>query len=121
MEWFIKTFPEFSAVSVPRLEAYRSSLATIPTYRLLPQDQKGAGAFCALLRRSSLEDRPHRESSESVSTRLRAAWRSPTLFVSRPTAAGQGESRRNRRHNEASKRAPKYERQKIKRMLRDYE
>ena len=121
VEWFIKTFPEFSAVSVPRLEAYQSALSNIPTYRLLPQHGKGAGAFCALLRKSSSQELTHRDSPESVSARLRAAWRSPTLFVSRPTTAGQGENRRNRRHSETAKRAQKYERQKAKRMLRDFE
>lgn len=121
VEWFLKTFPEFSAVPVPRLQAYQSGLTTVPTYRLLPQHQKGAGAFCALLRRASPHDCGSRESPESVAARLRVAWRSPTLFVSRPASAGQDENRRNRRHSESAKRAPKYERQKVKRMLRDYE
>lgn len=121
IEWFLKTFPDFAAVPVSLLEAFRSPLSSTPMYRLLPHQGKGAGAFCALVQRAPQAEWQQRESPESVSARLRTAWRSPTLFVSRPASAGESGSQRNRRHGEATKRAPKYERQKIKRMLRDYE
>jgi 16S rRNA C967 or C1407 C5-methylase (RsmB/RsmF family) len=121
VEWFMKTFPEFSAVSVSVLEAYRSPLSSSPMYRLLPHHGKGAGAFCAILQRAPRAEWQQRESPESVSARLRTAWRSPTLFVSRPVSAGESGGQRTRRRGETGKRAQKYERQKAKRLLRDYE
>lgn len=121
VEWFMKTFPDFSAVPVSLLEAYLSPLSQSPTYRLLPHHGKGAGAFCALLRRAPRAEWRQRESPESVASRLRAAWRSPTLFISRPATAGESGSQRDRRRGETTKRAQKYERQKVKRMLRDFE
>lgn len=119
--WFLKNFPDFSAVSVPVLEPYRSHLSEAPTYRLVPHFGKGAGAFCALLRRAPQEGRYDRESAQSVTTHLRASWRSPTLFVSRDTANSQQKSRHHRRGDDKGKRAEKYERQKTKRMLRNFE
>lgn len=120
VEWFLKTFPEFSAVPVPLLGSYCSRLSSVPTYRLLPQLGKGAGAFCALLRKTSEQSRFEGESPKSISARLRSAWRSPTLFVSRPSAEGEQKGHRKHRHDNASKRATKYERHKTKRILRDY-
>lgn len=84
VEWFVKTFPDFSAVEVDELRGYRSHLSSIPSYRLWPQLGKGAGAFAALLRRSDAYSRSDIGNSEEVLTRLRTAWRSPTLFVSGP-------------------------------------
>jgi hypothetical protein len=115
VEWFLKTFPEFSAVSVPVLELYRSHIGEAATYRLLPHQGKGAGAFCALLRRQPTEARFERESPDSVTAKLRTAWRSPTLFVSRAPTAGD---RRDRKRDDKGKRAAKYERHKTKQMLR---
>jgi 16S rRNA C967 or C1407 C5-methylase (RsmB/RsmF family) len=119
--WLLKNFPEFSAVSVPVLEPYRSHLSDAPTYRLLPHLGKGAGAFCALLQRAAQEGRYDRESAQSVTTQLRASWRSPTLFVSRDPGTGQGTSRYKKRNDDKGKRAERYERQKTKRMLRNFE
>lgn len=118
VEWFLRTFPEFSAVVVPVLEPYRSHIGDTPTYRLLPHQGKGAGAFCALLRRSPTEGRFERESPDSVTAKLRTAWRSPTLFVSRAPTAGE---RRDRKRDDKGKRAVKYERHKTKQMLRKLE
>jgi hypothetical protein len=118
VEWFLKTFPEFSAGIVPILEPYRSHIGEAATYRLLPHQGKGAGAFCALLRRNPVEGRFERESPDSVTAKLRTAWRSPTLFVSRAPTAGE---RRDRKRDDKGKRAAKYERHKTKQMLRRME
>ncbi|XGB43721.1 MAG: RsmB/NOP family class I SAM-dependent RNA methyltransferase [Nodosilinea sp. LVE1205-7] len=48
--WLLKTFPQFEAVAVPALEAYTSTLADFPCYRLWPQTGWGAGGFTALFR-----------------------------------------------------------------------
>lgn len=119
--WFLKNFPEFSAVRVPVLEPYHSHLSEESTYRLLPHFGKGAGAFCALLQRAPSEGRYDRESAQSVSTRLRASWRSPTLFISRDATTAPGKSRYKGRMDDKKKRAEKYERHKTKRMLRNFE
>jgi hypothetical protein len=118
IEWFLKTFPEFSAMEVSLLEPYRSHIGEGPTYRLLPHHGKGAGAFCALLRRAPSPERFERESADSVTAKLRTAWRSPTLFVSRAASAGE---RRERKRDDKGKRAAKYERHKTKQMLRRLE
>jgi 16S rRNA C967 or C1407 C5-methylase (RsmB/RsmF family) len=118
VEWFLKTFPEFSAVVVPILDPYRSHIGDAATYRLLPHQGKGAGAFCALIRRNTADGRFERESTDSVTAKLRTAWRSPTLFVSSSPTAGE---RRERRRADKGKRAAKYERHKTKQMLRRME
>jgi len=90
VEWFLKTFPHFSAVVVPRLEQYRSHLSDAPCYRLWPQTGKGAGAFCALFKREGMLSSRY-SSADQVISRIRTAWRSPTLYVS------SGEARRETR------------------------
>lgn len=47
-EWFLARFPQFQPINIPHLVNYQSRLATIPCYRLLPQDGIGAGAFTVL-------------------------------------------------------------------------
>lgn len=51
MAYILKRVPGWSAVEVPLLEPFRSSLADFPAYRLLPAHGFGAGGFCCLLRR----------------------------------------------------------------------
>ena len=63
-------------------------------------------------------ERFERESPDSVTAKLRTAWRSPTLFVSRAPTAGD---RRDRKRDDKGKRAAKYERHKTKQMLRRLE
>ena len=53
VQWFLKQFPRFRAVPVPRLEAHRSHLADPPCHRLWPQDGVGAGAFAALFQNTA--------------------------------------------------------------------
>lgn len=120
VEWFLKNFPDFSPVTVALLEPYRSHISEAATYRLLPHHGKGAGAFCALLRRAPGEGHFEKPSPDSVTTRLRSSWRSPTLFVSRETGTSEEKTRNVRRRDDKGKRAEKYERQKSKRMLRNY-
>lgn len=50
--YILKRMPDWHAVEVPALSAFRSSLAVFPTYRLLPEHGYGAGGFCCLLQRS---------------------------------------------------------------------
>ncbi len=51
--WFLKHFPQFAAVTVPRLEAHRSHLDDRPCYRLWPQDGIGAGSFAVLFQNTA--------------------------------------------------------------------
>lgn len=110
VQWFLKNFPEFAAVAVERLTPYQSHLADVPCYRLLPQSGKGAGAFCALFKRAGQKDEKTKVSPEAITSTLRTAWRSPTLFVSRD-AEGAALKKRN---EAAHKRAPKYKREKYR-------
>jgi hypothetical protein len=96
VEWFVKTFPDFTAVEVEELRGYRSHLSTLPSYRLWPQLGKGAGAFAALLKRADSPERREQGSSEEVLSRLRTSWRSPTLFVSGPREETRGRSSKKR-------------------------
>lgn len=49
--YILKRMPEWEAVEVPQLAAFRSSLADFAAYRLLPMHGFGAGGFCCLLRK----------------------------------------------------------------------
>ncbi len=49
-EWFLERFPQFQPVAVPDLAAYQSHLATMPCYRMWPQEGLGAGAFTILFK-----------------------------------------------------------------------
>jgi 16S rRNA C967 or C1407 C5-methylase (RsmB/RsmF family) len=69
LRWLLRQFPEFTAVPVPALEEYRSTLAEVPCYRLWPQSGVGAGAFAALLRKEE-------EGGRGSLRGLRPAWRS---------------------------------------------
>lgn len=110
VQWFLKNFPEFSAVVVERLLPYQSHLTEVPCYRLLPQSGKGAGAFCALLKRAGHKNEKTDVSPDAITSTLRTAWRSPTLFVSRDQAGSGGK----KRPDAATKRAPKYKREKYR-------
>lgn len=43
----------FQPVVIPHLAAYQSHLATIPCYRMWPQEGLGAGAFTVLFKNRS--------------------------------------------------------------------
>lgn len=49
--WLLERFPAFAAVEIPSHVAHRSPLASVPSYRLWPQEGFGAGGFVALLQR----------------------------------------------------------------------
>lgn len=49
--YILKRMPEWEAVEVPQMAAFRSSLADFAAYRLLPMHGFGAGGFCCLLRK----------------------------------------------------------------------
>ena len=51
ISYILRRMPEWSAVVVPALAPYRSSLADFPCYRLLPEHGVGAGGFCCLLKK----------------------------------------------------------------------
>lgn len=53
MAYILKRVPGWSAVEVPVLEPFRSTLADFPAYRLLPGHGFGAGGFCCLLRKEN--------------------------------------------------------------------
>lgn len=53
MAYILKRVPGWVAVEVPVLEAFRSTLAEYPCYRLLPRHGFGAGGFCCLLRKNT--------------------------------------------------------------------
>lgn len=52
MSYILRRVEGWSAVEVPALAAFRSTLADFPCYRLLPHHGYGAGGFCCLLRKS---------------------------------------------------------------------
>lgn len=122
LEWFLKNFSEFSTVPVEALAGYRSHLSHVCCYRLWPNAGKGAGAFCALLRRSGEVGQRERITSDAVAAKLRTAWRSPARFISEPKGAlGSAPSKRdNRRKDDAKRRSKRYERHKAKRIVRDF-
>ncbi|MBW4520131.1 MAG: RsmB/NOP family class I SAM-dependent RNA methyltransferase [Scytolyngbya sp. HA4215-MV1] len=51
--WFLQRFPQFRAVVVPHLAAFRSHLTDIPCYRMFPQQGLGAGAFTLWLQNTA--------------------------------------------------------------------
>lgn len=51
VEWFVKNFPEFSAVTVPHLKSHQSTLIETACYRFEPQEKMGAGGFVVLWQR----------------------------------------------------------------------
>ncbi|OUC12879.1 MAG: Fmu (Sun) domain-containing protein [Alkalinema sp. CACIAM 70d] len=53
IEWLLDRFPDFQAVEVEHLHAYRSHLTDLPCYRIFPHDRLGAGAFTTLLQNTS--------------------------------------------------------------------
>jgi len=84
IEWFVKTFPEFSTLRVPTLQSFQSTLTELNCYRLFPQHGFGAGAFCCLLRREGEWIEDATLSAESVTTAIRPVWRSPSVFEESP-------------------------------------
>lgn len=58
IEWFLEQHPEFRAVEVPHLDAYRSTYSDQPCYRLFPMSGLGAGAFTCLLVREGEAELP---------------------------------------------------------------
>ncbi len=50
VEWFLKRFPDYETVEIPRLKSGRSQLSEQFCYRLFPQNRFGAGGFTTLLR-----------------------------------------------------------------------
>ncbi len=52
-EWFLERFPQFQPVVIPHLAGYQSHLATMPCYRMWPQEGLGAGAFTDLFKNRS--------------------------------------------------------------------
>jgi 16S rRNA C967 or C1407 C5-methylase (RsmB/RsmF family) len=80
VEWFMKTFPEFSAVEVRSLSPFRSGHTEHFCYRLYPHQGVGAGAFCCLLRRAgSVGERGIALTATSVTDVIRPVWRSAQI------------------------------------------
>ncbi|HIK26694.1 MAG: RsmB/NOP family class I SAM-dependent RNA methyltransferase [Oscillatoriaceae bacterium SKW80] len=52
-EWFLEKFPQFQAIEIPHLSAYKSQLSTLPCYRIWPQNRLGAGAFTCLFKNTA--------------------------------------------------------------------
>ncbi len=48
--YILRRVPGFSAVEVPLLAPFRSTLSRFPAYRLMPHHGAGVGGFCCLLR-----------------------------------------------------------------------
>lgn len=49
VEWLLERFPAFQPIEVEHLQPYRSTLTSLPCYRIFPHHRLGAGAFTALL------------------------------------------------------------------------
>jgi 16S rRNA C967 or C1407 C5-methylase (RsmB/RsmF family) len=86
VEWFLKRFSDFHAVSVPSLEPYRSHLSGRDMYRLSPQAGVGAGAFCALLKRAGDADAEKVLGPEQAPGVVFPVWRSPWLEALMPAS-----------------------------------
>lgn len=76
IEWFIRQFPDFESVVVPRLSAHLSGLTQLSCYRLFPQEGWGAGSFCCLLRRTGSYSTQVTLTSDSVLSEIRSVWHS---------------------------------------------
>ena len=50
--YILRRVPGWSAVEIPVLAPFRSTLCDFPAYRLLPHHGAGAGGFCCLLRKT---------------------------------------------------------------------
>ena len=85
VEWLLKKFPEFSAVEVPTLKPYQSTLHDLPTYRLFPFQGFGAGAFVALLRRvgEAQHVREAELTAKNVTETVWPVWRSASVADNR--------------------------------------
>jgi 16S rRNA C967 or C1407 C5-methylase (RsmB/RsmF family) len=113
VEWFLRQFPDFMAVQVPILEAFRSKKSELPLYRLYPQLGYGAGAFCCLLRRTG--ESPHAIFDYTgLPTLIRPVWSSPSMppaVVASPRTNGPNPRNRRgdeRRKNKASSRRARW-------------
>lgn len=82
VEWFCKTFPEFSSVSVSAMDTFRSKLTAEYSYRLFPNDGFGAGAFCCLLRRHGERGVSTVERIQEFTSRVHSVWSSFGLSAS---------------------------------------
>jgi 16S rRNA C967 or C1407 C5-methylase (RsmB/RsmF family) len=101
MHWLLRTFPEFEAVSIESLSAYRSNMSDFPSYRLWPFQGFGAGSYCCLLRRQGTSGG---FSLREASSSLWKLWRSASVHSSdgpnseRPrTTAKEGTKKREKR------------------------
>lgn len=79
VEWFCKSFPNFSATEIPLLSRYRSTLSEEPTYRLAPYHGFGAGAFVALFRNNEVQDSLDPLTPDSVTKLVWPVWSSPSI------------------------------------------
>lgn len=121
VEWFLETFPDFTAVELETFQRYRSHLSETPCYRLWPQQGEGAGAFCAVLQRTAAaEDCGGAHAAASFMERVRPVWRSPQL-VAVATAAGdmaRAPESRGRVGRRDPRRAAKVDRKQLRSQLR---
>jgi 16S rRNA C967 or C1407 C5-methylase (RsmB/RsmF family) len=96
IEWFLRQRPDFTVVSVPLLESFRSMHSSHPTYRLFPHTGFGAGSFCALLKREGEIGQLSAPSIEEATDAIKPIWRSSTVFKLLPApikSVGSGEPR----------------------------
>lgn len=77
VEWLLRRFPEFTAIPVDHLEAWRSPLLASFCYRLFPQDGLGAGGFTCLMQKTKSSQRLAGRSPEK---KLRPVWQYPENF-----------------------------------------
>ncbi len=65
-KWFMKRFSQFQPLVIPHLQTYQSHLATIPCYRMWPQEGLGAGAFTVLFKNTE-SGQPNQLPSDLIS------------------------------------------------------
>lgn len=75
LDYLLERYPEFSALEVCHLAAYRSQLTQNYCYRLLPGSRLGAGGFTAVCKRAG-DRQPNR--GESVVGKLKVQWQDLT-------------------------------------------
>lgn len=98
VEWFLKSFPAFEAVSVAALAPFQSTLTSASCYRLWPQQGYGAGSFAALFRLPG-ESKSNPEVVGELTANLWTVWRSascvsPSHGPARTTGAVPGRRRK---------------------------
>ncbi len=93
VEWFLERFPQFQPLVIPHLAAYQSHLASIPCYRMWPQERLGAGAFTVLLKNTEEGEVNQLDHTVLSESRVFSVLEKDLNRLSVASAVGEGFSR----------------------------